>query len=257
MEKKPGLLKRLIAAAEELLYPEDVTCLCCSRALGEDEYLHLCPVCAAALDELAAAQKAREDQEMSCRIEGISAVHAAFVYDAQVKRLIRLLKYESVLCAAKPLAAAMSELDCGGAEMIVPVPVDPLRLKKRGYNQSLVLSGLLSKRVGIPVSEALVRTQIRSAQTPLSAEERKTNLKGCMAVSLPVSGKRILLVDDVVTTGSTLLEGARALREAGASEIVAFAAARAGAVLKEDTEPFPMLYVYKNRGFSSRIHGKL
>lgn len=245
MEKKPGLLRRLLDAAEELLYPEDVTCLCCDRALGEDVYLHICPACADALDERAAALRAREAQEGPFRIQGVSAVHAAFVYDAQAKRLVRRLKYESVLCAAEPLAAAMAELDCGAADMIVPVPADPLRLKKRGYNQSGVLAGLLSRRLGIPVAEVLVRTQARSAQTKLSGKQRRTNLVGCMAVKRPVSGKRILLVDDVVTTGSTLQEAARSLGEEGAAEIIAFAAAKAGMTARDDAEPFPMLYVYK------------
>jgi len=254
MKKQSGWIGRLLVEAENLLFPEQVTCLCCDRALDEEGQDGVCTACMQALDRLQMESAAKS---ISVQIEGISRIHAAYPYDAQAKRLVRMLKYESVRSAAIPLAHAMALLPSGGADIIVPVPTDRERLKKRGFNQADVLAGIVGRETGIPVVHALVRTQSRAPQSLLSAAQRRTNLAGCMQAGEAVNGMSVLLIDDVVTTGSTLAEAARALMQSGAAQITALAATYAGERDIGDAEPFPLLYAYKKRGFSSKIHGNL
>jgi len=116
------------------------------------------------------------------------------------------------------------------ADLLVPVPLTRARAAERGFNQSAVLARHISRLLGIPVAERAVRRVGRSrSQTKLSPEGRRKNVRGVFRVRDPsaVRGKRILIVDDVWTTGATAEELARALLGAGAREVSAIAAARA------------------------------
>ena len=230
---------RLLGALDELLFPDEVLCLCCDQALGEDARNGLCPSCARALAHLAQKQEAREAEDNGALPEGLDYVHAAFPYEEQARRLIRRLKYESVRVAGVPLVRQMALLPSGEEEIIVPVPTDKGRQRKRGFNQAAVLAEQIGRELGMEVCTALTRVESRRPQTGLSAAERRTNLAGCMAASGAVNGKRVLLVDDVYTTGATAKEAVRALRRAGAKGVGMFAAARASAADGE-TDPFDL-----------------
>ena len=238
MEKIRRILARVGAWADDLLYPENVLCLCCDHALGEEDQDGICPSCRMALLRLARQQEEREAKETEKLPEGIDYIHAAFVYEGPVRRLIHRLKYESVRAAAIPLARQMAYLPSGEEEIIVPVPTDRKRERQRGFNQSSLLAKHIAKELGMKMETALVRTKTRRPQTGLSAGERQENLVGCMAASDAVNGRRVLLVDDVYTTGATVCEAARALREAGARSVGVFAAARPAGDLDEEKDPF-------------------
>ena len=122
----------------------------------------------------------------------------------------------------------------------MPVPTDKRRERRRGFNQATLLAQHIGKELGMEVCCALERVSARRPQTGLTGEERRKNLEGCMAASGAVSGKRVLLVDDVYTTGATVKEAARALRRAGAVGICVFAAARAGGGHDGDDDPFAL-----------------
>ena len=130
-----------------------------------------------------------------------------------------MLKFESVRAAALPLAQAMSALPLGESDALVPVPTTRRRLRQRGFNQARLLAEHLGETWGMPVLPALSRKDEHTAQMKLSAESRRSNLADCMRSDASVSGKRILLVDDVLTTGSTASEAARALLAAGACRV--------------------------------------
>lgn len=231
------VIGRLLDALDDWLFPEEVLCLCCDQALDERARDGICPSCARALAQLAQKQEMREEEDGGELPEGLAYVHAAFPYEEQARRLIHRLKYESVRAAGVPLARQMAFLPSGEEEIIVPVPTDRRRQRKRGFNQASLLAEYIGRELGMEVCTALTRVDSRRPQTGLSAEERRTNLAGCMAASEAVNGKRVLLVDDVYTTGATAQEAVRALRVAGAAGVGMFAAARAGGCCDE-SDPF-------------------
>ncbi|MBR4040543.1 MAG: ComF family protein [Clostridia bacterium] len=232
------LLSHISAWLDDLLFPQDVVCLCCDHALGSDAKNGVCGGCLRALDALARRQEELEKQGVLPVPHGIRYIHAAFVYEGQARMLIRRLKYESVRRAALALAQQMVFLPSDEEEIIVPVPTDKGRERKRGFNQSSVLARHIGNTLGMQVTEALVRVDVRRPQTGLTGREREKNLVGCMAASEAVSGKRVLLVDDVCTTGATLREAARALLAAGAAGVGVFTAARAARAADEPRDPF-------------------
>jgi len=115
-------------------------------------------------------------------------------------------------------------------DLLVPVPLHPRRLRERGFNQAILLGTLLAKTWQIPLARtALDRTRWTVPQIELHHAEREANVRGAFVVATPaaVAGKRVLLLDDVLTTGSTVSECSRMLRKAGANDIFVLAIARA------------------------------
>lgn len=109
-------------------------------------------------------------------------------------------------------------------DVVVPVPLHWARRWQRGYNQSLALARALAASLGIPCQPRwLRRVRWTPTQTPLAGDERRKNLRGAFRArhGLPLAGKTVLLVDDVLTTGTTASEAARALRPAGPARIIA------------------------------------
>ena len=215
-------LRQLWNALLDLLYPRDILCLCCDRAIAPDAQDGLCPACLEALEEL----EARQAEEEIAPAPGIVRVRAAYPYTAQARRLIIRLKYERVRDAAVPLARAMAMLPGGEADVVVPVPTTRRRLRERGYNQAQVLAELIGRETGMPVMDALERTDEHTEQVRLSGQSRRQNLKGVMHADDSIRGPRVLLIDDVYTTGSTAEEAARALLDAGAVSVEVFTAAK-------------------------------
>jgi ComF family protein len=113
-------------------------------------------------------------------------------------------------------------------DLLIPVPLHYSRLRERTYNQALLLARVLGRRWRQPV---LPRLLVRSRPTPqqqgLKAEVRRQNLKGAFALNRQLNGERVLLIDDVVTTGATVRECSRVLLEGGAGEVVVAVLARA------------------------------
>ena len=113
----------------------------------------------------------------------------------------------------------------------VPVPLHPRRLRERGFNQSALLARHVARGLGAKLDlSTLRRTRYTAAQTGLGKDERRKNVRGAFLVIHPsaVKGRTVLLVDDVLTTGNTLNQCARALRRAGARRVLCLVFARAG-----------------------------
>lgn len=250
-------LKRLLSAAEDWIFPQEVGCMVCGRGLPPENGDGLCMTCAALLEEQALEQAEAEREERRPPAEGLVYVRAAYPYDGVARRLILALKFEGMRRAAGLLAAAMAGLEGGGEELIVPVPTTRRRLRERGYNQAALLAQEIAQRRGLPCAQALTREDSRAAQMTLPASGREKNVKGCMRAGECVRGKRILLVDDVYTTGSTAREAARALREAGAESVGALVAARTlaggGGLLEFLQRSFPLA---KRRGQKRAVSDK-
>lgn len=232
---------RFKAWAEALLFPEGVLCLSCGCAPEGELESGLCEACAKALD----AQRIRQESHPGDCPKELAFVHAAFPYEDPARRLIRMLKYDRVKSAAQPLIAAMAMLPSGEEVLIVPVPTTAKRLRERGFNQSLLLARGIGEALGMPVEDLLERIGEQKAQAALSGKERLQNLVGCMRAKRPLHGEKILLVDDVYTTGTTAKEAARALHAAGAGSVGVFAAARA--VAKDEQPEFFQAFSDKER----------
>jgi ComF family protein len=154
-------------------------------------------------------------------------------YSTPLKELIHSLKYSRERAAAGPLAEILLEALRGSpaaefAEVVVPVPLHRLRLKKRTFNQSALVGKLIAAKLGLPFVRALTRMRPTPSQTELSHSARRKNVKDAFAVRRPqaVKGRQVLLVDDVITSGATASECAKALKAAGASRVYAAAIAR-------------------------------
>jgi ComF family protein len=113
---------------------------------------------------------------------------------------------------------------------MVPVPLHRARERERGYNQAALLAKELAPRLGLPVAtDVLIRTRATAPQVGLSPEERRANVREAFAcIGSGLAGARVLLIDDVYTTGSTMEAAAAALREGGVLSVWAYTLARAG-----------------------------
>jgi len=157
------------------------------------------------------------------------------LYEDAVVRAILLLKFEQIEPLGAWFAQRLAEIVSteGGAmaaDVVVPVPLHRERERERGYNQAALLSKPLAKRLRLPHRAALlVRTRARPDKQVLSLEERWESVRGAFATcpGSQVDNLRVLLVDDVLTTGATLDACARALREAGAKSVIGLTVARA------------------------------
>ena len=152
------------------------------------------------------------------------------VYEGPLRRVIQLLKYDRMRPLARELAVRMADLvgEAGRVDLLAPVPLHRSRRRERGFNQAELLASELARISGIPVDSALLRRErATETQTGLAHNQRRLNVRGAFAVRRAVAGRHIALVDDVITTGATVSECARVLKQAGAARVVALAAARA------------------------------
>lgn len=154
-------------------------------------------------------------------------------YQELLQELVLGLKFHSALFAAPLLggllAARISEQAEHGYDLIVPVPLHTRRLKERGYNQSLELARPIARKLATPLEpNLLLRTRHGVPQAQLNQKERRKAVKGAFIVNGSLSGERVLLVDDVMTTGATITECVCCLLGAGAGAVDVALAARTG-----------------------------
>ncbi len=153
---------------------------------------------------------------------------ARYRYVAPIDRLVQTLKYAHDLSVARALGEQLVNLASWPAmDVIVPVPLHATRLAERGFNQAVELARPLVRSRGLPLwLDAVVRTRNTSPQAGSSWAERRRNVRGVFAACRRFDGLRVLVVDDVMTTGATLDEMARCLKTAGAVEVTNLVCAR-------------------------------
>ncbi len=149
-------------------------------------------------------------------------------YEGALKKSIHLLKFSGVRRLSKPLGLLLSELPVPEADGIIPVPLHPERLRQREFNQTALIARNLSQKLKIPLAlNALMKIKETSPQTGIPRTERLRNVKNAYSASPEkVSGRDLLLIDDVITTGATVSECSRILMKAGAKKVTIIALAR-------------------------------
>lgn len=160
-----------------------------------------------------------------------SHTHCATIYQQPVSLWVHQLKFGGRLERAAVLAAAIGPMlqDIPKAVPLIPVPLHISRLRKRGYNQALEVARLLSEQQQRPLlTDVLVRHQATRMQAELSEQQRIKNVRGAFSMGARLSAQRVLLVDDVMTTGQTLHAASRCLRQAGVQTVEAVVFARSG-----------------------------
>jgi len=141
------------------------------------------------------------------------------LYEGALREAIRLLKFSSIKRLARPLGELLAGLELPEADLIVPVPLEKSSLKERGFNQTLLIADALSKNCGVPVGTGLLfKIRKTPPQVGLPRQERLKNLRGAFKAK-DLKGKRVILIDDVITTGTTCTECSKALYRAGAKEV--------------------------------------
>ncbi len=169
----------------------------------------------------------RLDADAIPKLPGVRAARAVWPYEGNVREIVRRYKYNGLRSLAPVLAAEMATVLLEWnprIDVIAHVPVHPARLRERGFDQSDLLARELSHLTGIAATSALARLRETAVQArAMSAAQRATNVRGAFHVPDPEQIRRanVLLIDDVLTTGATLTEAARALRRAGARNIYA------------------------------------
>jgi ComF family protein len=209
----------------ELLFPG--ACARCGTAVGREA---LCPRCRRELLRLAPGFETAAPAPLESWVAAVS-------FEGEAASWLRRFKYpDPGLLGLDPAAEAVATALIGEAgrrapgpppDLIVPVPLHRLRLRQRGFNPAGVLATALGRDLELPVDPAaLTRIRNTPSQTRLARSQRARNLSGAFRAPKQALPRRIWLLDDVVTTGSTLCEAARTLRSAGAHRIVGVCAAR-------------------------------
>ena len=214
----PGALVRL-------LYPTRAVCMGCGSRAGFDRDW-LCEDCR---QGLANRWVGVAPPPGGGWIEGAAY---AYVYGGPAAGLVHNLKFRSVSHLAEPMGRqmvrALEGLQPLRVDCAAPVPMHPRRLRRRGIDHALLLARAVAEGLELPVEQPLVRTRDTRQQSRLDGIERLRNLDGAFAVTGDVTGRRVLLVDDVCTTGTTANACAEALRRAGASAVLLACFSQAG-----------------------------
>ncbi len=240
----PKWLRRTGDAVLNLVYPPHCAICLCKTQAGE----HLCAACRKDAPVVRAPFCATCSSPFSGQIDGpficpncrerhLHFACAVVCYQSRgaVRDLVHRFKYNGKVYLRNVLIDWLAEtlndprLQAPVCDRIVPVPLHSTRERERGFNQARVLAEGLTGRSGIPLADCLKRIRYTTTQTIFDREERMENLRGAfqMRQSADVHDLHLLLIDDVLTTGSTVDECARVLREAGAASVRVATVARA------------------------------
>ena len=222
------------AVGQDWLYPSHCTlclepapsgiCDGCARDLPVNA--HPCPTCAQPLPADGLCPACQQDSP------ALDAVWVPFAYAWPLSQMLLRFKNGGRASLRRPLAGLLADHlvpeATQGVDRVLPVPLHAQRFAERGFNQAEQLAAVLCRVRGLQLDAARARRVVATAsQQGLGRRERRTNLRRAFVVDGDLSGQRVLLVDDVMTTGTTLNTLAREVRRAGASWVGAVALARA------------------------------
>ena len=216
------MLQAFLQGALELIFPDN--CLICRQFLNSRHQRQLCPDC---LGSLAFNPTPLRPQTTPDAF-AYDYAWSVCLYNETAQKLLHAFKYDSKTSLCKTFVPLMVDfidrhhIPLQKFDLIAPIPLHPVRLRERGYNQSALLSLALSRHYGIWHTEnLLIRQKKTRTQTELGAKQRWTNMEGAFKIknSTDVEGKSIVLVDDLYTTGATVHSAAKTLKTASASRV--------------------------------------
>ena len=215
-----SLIHKTMERLASLLFPD--RCVGCQKA--GTLFCHSCKA------------KSRKERKENTSLPFLDKVYHWGPYSNKaLQSALKHLKYHGAFGLSHPLSDMMVELlkphlsSYSQNSIVIPIPTSKDRLPARGYNQAELLAQVISEKSALPfVSDTLIKTRPTKTQVELKGKERVLNVAGSFGIKngADISGKTILLVDDISTTGATLSEAARVLKEAGAKEVVGLVVAR-------------------------------
>lgn len=230
-------MKKIISSLIHLIYPN--RCPICGEILGKDS--NLCRECLSGLKRLSppfcpiCSIPFPDGESHICEAclrkrPYFDSLSSAYIYEGTASKAIHLFKFQKKKSAGRAIGTLLSEFAISWWKgiskkdieyVVVPVPLGKGRLRERGFNQSLIIARYVAKKLNLSMDcLSLRRIKETEQQSVLGIEERKKNVRSAFKVfGEDLKGKGVILVDDVATTGSTLNECARTLKEAGAEEI--------------------------------------
>ncbi|MBT8120825.1 MAG: ComF family protein [Gammaproteobacteria bacterium] len=216
-------------------------CILCQKALHQ--VIELCPECYTSLphnesccQRCALPLPEELGNSILCgrcisKAPAFDYAHSLFRYEGSVIGMVHQLKFGEKISHARSIGEMLWArlLQTGESpDCLLPVALHDSRLRQRGFNQSIEISRVMAKKSGIPVEyDAVARHRRTSAQTGLDAKLRKKNLKGAFAVVRTIAYEHVLIIDDVMTTGATVDELARLLKNNGVMRVGVLTIARA------------------------------
>lgn len=198
-----------------------LVCAACHESLPRHSLA--CPVCAAPGSSEVCGECLKHPP-------AFDRTSAALDYTFPVDKLIQAYKYHHQLALAHLFGALLSRTvrEQPRPDIIIPMPLHPIRLRERGFNQAHEIAKHLNKDLGVPLAaQRLHRVVNTVSQATLDWEARKKNMKGAFACDAPLNGQHIVLIDDVMTSGATLNAAAKTLKHAGAAQVSLWVVARA------------------------------
>ena len=197
-------------------------CAACDAALPYFDAPH-CPVCALP------TPTGEVCGHCLAKPPSFSHTSAAFSYAFPLDKLIQAMKFGEQLALAHALALKLAQrIDASAApDYVIPMPLHPAKLRERGFNQSLLIAATISRALGLVLlTDQCRRVRDTPPQSALPWQERNKNVRNAFCCDTDLTGKRVVLVDDVLTSGASLNALADAVRKRGASEIGAWVVAR-------------------------------
>jgi competence protein ComFC len=211
-----NLYSLIIKAFLDVIFPP--VCWICENLLEADRKV-VCVNCFNAIEKFG-----ENTDEFDDKVFLFDRVYILFEFDDILRKLVHMIKYQNCRSLACYFAqAAFEQLNIHSNKtyaQIIPVPLHPLRLRERGYNQSGEIVRYLSTIMSLPHNNnPLSRLRHTQTQTQLSKQQRVSNISGAFYCNQDLSGQHVLVLDDVITTGSTVNECSRALLQAGAASV--------------------------------------
>jgi ComF family protein len=159
-------------------------------------------------------------------------VYAPLLYSTEMSYLIKQMKYQKKIYLAQVLCQLFihhKQINTFTPELLIPIPMHPRRLRQRGFNQALELGRILASYYQLPINyEHFIRHRYTRLQVSMNAHERQKNLDQAFLLKKPITYQHVVLIDDVMTTGSTVNEAAKTLKKNGIQRVDVWIMARAG-----------------------------